>query len=171
MIYVVVRLCITNPAHFFCRNRRAFWNVDIYIYICVYDWTDDTTTFNLDDRFPSVQSPPNCISSSIYSSKQTSKKNVRSKYQTANRPSSLPPSRHSSSLNENISKEVKQRRRYASDSNTNNEKTTPTLLVTSFLQYLRNELRVTTSDKKNDYQRHIRQVRMNKNGQHFFFFF
>jgi len=131
----------------------------ICIYIYMYDWTDETTTFNLDDRFPFLQSPPDCISSSIYPSKQTSKKNVRSKYQTTNRPSSLPPSRHSSSsLNEKISKEVKQRRRYASDSNTNN---TPTLLVTSFLQYLRNELRVTTTDKKNDYQRHIRLVRMN----------
>ncbi len=137
--------------------------LDIYM----YNWTDETTTFTLVDQFSSVQSPPNCCSNSIYSSKQTSNKNDRSKYQTINRPSSLPPTRHSSSLNENIDETIKQRRRYASDSNTNNKKNTPNLLVTSFLQYLRNELRATTSEKKNDYYQYTRQVKINK----IFFFF
>ncbi|CAF3707147.1 unnamed protein product [Rotaria sordida] len=47
---------------------------------------------------------------------------------------------------------VKQRRRYASSSNNNNKNIT-TSLVTSFLQYLRSELRATTNENNNDYQR------------------
>lgn len=132
-----------------------------YIYIYMYDWTDDTTTFILVDQFPAVQTPPECSSNSIYPNKQSSNKTDRSKYQTTNRPTSLSPSRHtSSSLNENVDKEdVKQRRRYASDSNTTNNTTTSTnLLVSSFLQHLRNELKTTKIDKKHNYYRNKRQV-------------
>jgi hypothetical protein len=129
-----------------------------FLFLYVSDWTDDTTTFTLVDQFSTVQSPPKCNRNSIYSSKQT-----RSKYQTSNRPSSLPPTRHSfsspSSLDENIEEEVKQRRRYASDSQTNQKPNTPTLLVSSFLRYLRNELRATTSDKKSDYHKRIKKVK------------
>lgn len=134
----------------------------IFRFLYVSDWTDDTTTFTLVDQFSPVQSLPKCNTNSICSSKQTSNKTDRSKYQTTNRPSSLPPARHSSSSscsNENIEKEVKQRRRYASDSPTNQKQNTPTVLVTSFLQYLRNELRATTSDNKNDYHQRIRKVK------------
>ncbi|CAF4378850.1 unnamed protein product [Rotaria sp. Silwood2] len=60
-------------------------------------------------------------------------------------------------MNENFDEDIKQRRRYASDSNTNNNKYDSTLLVTSFLQYLRNELRKSTNDKANEYCRHTKQ--------------
>ncbi|CAF1146701.1 unnamed protein product [Adineta steineri] len=119
--------------------------------------TDDTTTFTLVDQFPSVQPAPVYSSSdSIYSSKQTSNTSSRSKYQTASRPTSLSPTRHLLSSNDNVIKDVKKRRRHASDSNTNHIKSIPTSLVISFLRHLRNELRA-TSDKKNDYQQHIKQ--------------
>ncbi len=130
----------------------------ICIYIYIYDWTDDTTTFTLVDRFPSVQLSSECTSNSIYPNKQTSNKNDRSKYQTTNRPTSLSPGRHFPSSNDNLIRDVKQRKRYASDSNTNNIKNIPTSLVTSFLRHLRHELRATTTNNKNDYHRPTRQV-------------
>ncbi|CAF3610328.1 unnamed protein product [Rotaria sordida] len=61
-------------------------------------------------------------------------------------------------MNENFDEDIKQqRRRYTSDSNTNYNKNDSTLLVTSFLQYLRTELKTSTNDKTNDYRQYTKQ--------------
>lgn len=113
------------------------------------DWTDDSTT-----NFTLVQSP-------------ISSHRLRFKDQLHDRSHSLPSSRQQSWLtsipNENIDEEIKaqtrhrRQRRHASDSSTNHH--TPTLLVTSFLQYLRHQLRTTTIERKNSHHRHTRQVK------------
>lgn len=116
------------------------------------DWTDDSTT-----NFTLVQSP---------STRQQTRHRLRLKDHLNVRSNSLRSSRQSSwstsISNENIDEEIKQhrqhrrrRQRHVSDSSTNH---TPTLLVTSFLQYLRHQLRTTTIERKNDYHRHTRQV-------------
>ncbi|CAF1512856.1 unnamed protein product [Rotaria sp. Silwood1] len=87
----------------------------------------------------------------ICSSKQTSDETDLTKYQTINRSISL-PARQTFSSSKNNEENIKQRRRYASSSN-NNNKTISTSLVTSFLQYLRGELRATTNENNNDYRR------------------
>ncbi|CAF4887574.1 unnamed protein product [Rotaria sp. Silwood1] len=60
-------------------------------------------------------------------------------------------------MNENFDEDTKQRRRYVSESNTNHDEYDSNLLVTSFLQYLRNELRKSTNDKTNDFDQHTKQ--------------
>ncbi|CAM4937193.1 unnamed protein product [Rotaria socialis] len=110
------------------------------------------------DQFSSGQLAPECTRNNIYSSKQYSNKNDRSQYQTITRPTSLPPARQTSSLNENSDEDVKQRRRYASDSNTIDDDTNElTLLVTSFLQYLRNQLKSSTDGEANVYYQYRQQ--------------
>lgn len=95
---------------------------------------DRTTSIDLDDR--------------LHSSNKNS---------IPSRPTSLPPpSSSSSSSTLSISNDLSSRRRYASDSNSNMDRTSPTALVTSFLQYLRHELRTTASEKKYGYRRQVR---------------
>ncbi|CAM4776618.1 unnamed protein product [Rotaria magnacalcarata] len=115
-------------------------------------------TFSLVDQFSSGQLPPECTRNNIYSSKQYSNKNDRSQYQTITRPTSLPPARQTSPLNENSDEDVKQRRRYASDSNTTDDDTNElTLLVTSFLQHLRNQLKSSADGETNVYHQYRQQ--------------
>ncbi|CAF4527273.1 unnamed protein product, partial [Rotaria magnacalcarata] len=79
-------------------------------------------------------------------------------YQTITRPTSLPPARQTSPLNENSDEDVKQRRRYASDSNTTDDDTNElTLLVTSFLQHLRNQLKSSADGETNVYHQYRQQ--------------
>ncbi|CAF4012285.1 unnamed protein product [Rotaria magnacalcarata] len=111
------------------------------------------------DQFCSIRPPRarrnhsssnNNICSNIHSTDETDP----TKYQTTNRSTSL-PARQTFPSNKNTEESVEQSRRYASGSN-NNNKTKTTSLVTSFLQYLRSELKATTNENINDYQR-IRQ--------------
>jgi len=125
---------------------------------------NDIETFNLVDQFSSIRPPPKCrnhynSNNNICSDKQTSDETERTKYQTTNRSNSL-PSRQSISSNINIEESVKLRRRYASDSYKNNKNTT-TSLVTSFIQYLRSELRATTNDQKYNHSRNQKKVKKN----------
>ncbi|CAF1161740.1 unnamed protein product [Adineta ricciae] len=117
--------------------------------------TEETTV----DQFPSVVGPPpeynDCDlgnTTNICSSKQTSVQTERTKYHLTNRSASLPSRQSSSPPSINTEENIKQRRRYASDSCNNNKHLTASI-VTSFLQYLRSELRATTHDQTNDYER------------------
>lgn len=137
--------------------------LDFYTYVC--NWTKSITTFILVDRFPSVRPPSECSNqyssnNNICSTKQTSDETDRTKYQRTNRSTSL-PSRQSFSSTKNIEENLKQRRRYASDSNKNNNNKT-TALVTSFIQYLRSELRATTNGQKYDHSRIQKEVKVKK---------
>ncbi|CAF4215149.1 unnamed protein product [Rotaria socialis] len=116
----------------------------------------------IEDQFCSVRPPRerrnhnssnNNICSNIHSIDETDP----TKYQTTNRSASL-PARQTFPSNKSTEDSVEERRRYASGSNNhnNNNKTKTTSLVTSFLQYLRSELKATTNENINDYQR-IRQ--------------
>ncbi|UJR15369.1 hypothetical protein I4U23_002317 [Adineta vaga] len=128
------------------------------------DSTDISAAITSIDQFPSVQPSPQSNSDSIYSSKQSSKTNGRSKDHSSNRPTSLSPTRHTSlsslSSPDDIPDNVKQRRRYASDSTTNHIKNIPASLVISFLRHLRNELRA-TSNKNNGYH-HVKQTSLER---------
>ena len=145
------------------KKKKTNFSFDFYTY--VHNWTDDIETFTLADQLPSIRPPPEYSNrasnnNNICSSKQTSVQTDRTKYQPTNRSTSL-PSRQSSSSNVNIEENVKQRRRYASDS-CNNNKHIAASIVTSFLQYLRNELRATANDQTNDYERIRKKVKRKK---------
>jgi hypothetical protein len=126
---------------------------------CTYgdNWTTNIETFTLVDQFPSVRPPSKFSNNNICSSKQTTSVQIdHIKYQITNRSTSL-PSRQTFSSNQNIKENVRQRRRHVSDSN-NNNKTRTTSLVTSFIQYLRCELRAATNDQKHDHSRIHKKV-------------
>ncbi|CAF1671819.1 unnamed protein product, partial [Adineta ricciae] len=117
--------------------------------------TEETTV----DQFPSVVRPPpeynDCDlgnTTNVCSRKQTSVQTEHTKYHLTNRSASLPSRQSSSPPSINTEENIKQRRRYASDSCNNNKHLTASI-VTSFLQYLRSELRATTHDQINDYER------------------
>jgi hypothetical protein len=119
-------------------------------------------TFILVDQFPSIRPPPEYRrNKQIYSGKQITDEIDHRQYQTTNRSTSL-PSRQAFSSNLNSEENVKQRRRYASDSNNNNKNFT-TSLVTSFIQYLRSELRATTNDQKHNHLRIPKKVGKSNN--------
>ncbi len=142
------------------RLNLHLYNIDqallfgIQRIFCTYgdNWTTNIETFTLVDQFPSVRPPSKFSNNNICSGKQSTSAHIdRTKYQITNRSTSL-PSRQTYSSNQNTKDNVRQRRRHVSDSN-NNNKTRTTSLVTSFIQYLRCELRATANDQKHDHSR------------------